>query len=144
MEHKQRALIAAALVLVAFTAMAGCASGTEPLEGVEWRLTEWTVSSIDPDDVTITAAVADGQISGNGGVNNYSGPCEVGPGHDFSVGQISATQMASEDPDLNRAESIYFELLGGVASYKLDGTKLTLFDGHGNESLIFEQRSGGA
>jgi heat shock protein HslJ len=42
-------------------------------------------------------------------------------------------------PDLEmRAESAYMTLLAQAKSYKVDGTKLTLFDAGGNESLIFE------
>ncbi|MFU8891291.1 MAG: META domain-containing protein [Anaerosomatales bacterium] len=36
-----------------------------------------------------------------------------------------------------RAEAAYMELLRAAATYRLDGTTLTLYDASGNESLLF-------
>ena len=123
--------IAATLVV-----LVGCAAASVSLDGTQWRLTGWTVSSIDPAAVTITADFADGQISGNSGVNSYSGPCTVGPGEAFSAGPLAATLMAGEEPAM-RAETAYLTLVGQAKSYKVQEGTLTLFDAGGNESLIF-------
>jgi heat shock protein HslJ len=138
-------VVAAILLLASLIALAGCSSDAASLDGTQWRLTEWTVSSLSPADVTITAKFADGQISGSGVVNSYSASCAVGPGDVFAVGQISATEMASADPSINRAEGIYFTLLGQAGSYEVSDGTLTLYDENGNESLIFAAaRSQGA
>ena len=128
---------------MALLAAAGCggSGGDQPtLDGTAWGLTEWTLSSLDPNDFTITAAFADGKIGGKSAVNTYGGPYTEGPGDAFSVGQLASTMMAGPEPDM-RAEGAYLELLAAAKSYKLDGAAgLTLFDENGNESLIFESR----
>lgn len=134
--------ILATLVLIAIAVMglAGCIPTGDSLQGTEWKLTGWTVSSIDPASVTITAKFADGQLSGNSGVNSYSGPYKAGPGGAFSAGPLAATEMAGPEPAM-RAETAYLTLLGQAKSYKVTGSQLTLFDSGANESLIFA-RSG--
>jgi heat shock protein HslJ len=136
-----RRLTAATMILAALLlAVAGCgALGTRrpALEGSQWRLSEWTLSSLTPADFTITARFADGRVSGNSGVNSYSGPYQVGLGDAFSVGQIAGTGMAGPEAAM-RAETAYLTLLGQAKSYKLANGTLTLYDAYGNESLIFE------
>ena len=126
-------------ISVALLAAAGCGgSGSDAptLAGTAWGLTEWTLSSLDPKDFTITAQFADGKISGKSAVNTYGGPYTEGPGDAFSVGDLASTMMAGPEPDM-RAETAYLTLLAQAKSYKLDGGGLTLFDENGNESLIF-------
>ena len=124
---------------VALLAAAGCGgSGSDAptLNGTAWRLSEWTLSSLDPNDFTITAQFTDGKINGKSAVNTYGGPYTEGPGDAFSVGDLVSTMMAGPEPDM-RAETAYLTLLAQAKSYKLDGGRLTLFDENGNESLIF-------
>ena len=124
---------------MALLAAAGCggSGGDQPtLDGTAWGLTEWTLSSLDPNDFTITAAFADGKIGGKSAVNTYGGPYTEGPGDAFSVGDLVSTMMAGAEPDM-RAETAYLTLLAQAKSYQLDGDRLTLFDENGNESLIF-------
>jgi len=123
----------------ALLAVAGCGgSGGDQttLNGTSWRLSGWSLSSLDPNDFTITAAFADGKISGKSAVNTYGGPYTEGPGDAFSVGDLASTMMAGPEPDM-RAETAYLTLLAQARSYKLVGGGLTLFDENGNESLIF-------
>lgn len=138
------------LFLASLPALAGCsgcessdgvppAGGPSPggsLDGTQWSLSEWTVSSLDPARLTITAQFADGQISGNSGVNSYSGPYTAGPGDAFSVGPLASTMMAGPEPAM-RAETAYTTLLGQAKSYSVSDGMLTLYDQGGNESLIF-------
>lgn len=125
------------VIVLALLALIGCAPERNELEGTQWRLTEWTLSSLDPREFGITAAFADGQISGDGGVNSYGGPYTPGSRQSFKVGSIASTEMAGPEPAM-RAESAYLTLLGQARSYRVDAGRLTLFDAGGNESLIFE------
>lgn len=129
-------LLVAALAAI----LVGCSLARSPLEGTRWRLVGWTISSLDPVSVTITANFAEGRISGTSGVNSYGGPYNAGPGNSFSTGQLASTAMAGPEPAM-RAETSYLTLLGQARSYKLAGDRLTLYDAGGNESLIL-QRSG--
>jgi heat shock protein HslJ len=127
---------------LAVLALAGCGGSGEDqptLDGTSWGLTEWSLSSLDPNDFTITAAFADGKITGKSAVNNYFGPYTEGPGDSLSVGDLGGTMMAGPEPDM-RAEQAYLTLLSQARSYELKGGGLTLFDENGNESLIFETR----
>jgi len=122
-----------ALIMMTLT---GCLPASNPLEGTEWTLTEWTVSSSDPAAFTITVAFADGQLSGSSGVNRYGGTYQAGPGDRFSVSPLTSTLMGGPEPAM-RAESAYLTLLSQATSYQVAGSRLTLFDANGNESLIF-------
>jgi putative lipoprotein len=122
---------------LAIIALVGCARGRAELDGTHWRLTEWTLSSLNPHDFHISASFADGQISGRSGVNSYGGPYSLGPGTAFAVGSIASTEMAGPEPAM-RAEGAYLTLLGQARSYRVEAGRLTLFDAGGNESLSFE------
>lgn len=142
MIRRSKALTAVFLMACALIALGGCSrdSGSpdgSSLDGTRWRLTEWTLSSLDPADFTITLHFADGQISGSSGVNSYSGPYQAGPGDAFLVGQLAVTEMAGPEPAM-RAESAYLTLLGQARSFKMAGGRLTLYDQGENESLLFE------
>jgi heat shock protein HslJ len=132
-----KTLVAVVLIAVGFGVQAGCSSAGSSLDGTRWKLTGWTLNSLNPADFTITAKFAEGQISGNSGVNTYGGPYKAGPGAAFSVGPLASTEMAGPEPAM-RAETAYLTLLGQAESYKMAGGVLTLYDGGGNESLIFE------
>lgn len=140
----RRSLRFAAFFLMAMSliALAGCSRVAGPLDGgsldgTQWRLTEWTLSSLSAADFTITAQFAGGQVSGNSGVNSYSGPYHVGPGDAFSVAQIASTEIAGPEPAM-RAETAYLTLLGQAESFKVADGHLTLYDQGGNESLRFD------
>ena len=142
MRPRLTATLVTLAVSAALLAVASCggSDGDQPaLNGTAWRLSGWSLSSLDPNDFTITAAFADGKISGTSAVNTYGGPYTEGPGDAFSVGDLASTMMAGPEPDM-RAETAYLTLLSQAKSYELKGGGLTLFDENGNESLIFEAR----
>ena len=121
---------------LAIVALAGCSSSANSLDGTHWRLTGWTLSSLDPADFTITAQFADGRISGNSGVNSYTGTFRVGPGDAVSIGPVAGTRMAGPEPAM-RAEGAFLTLLGEARSFRIAASKLTLLDANGAESLLF-------
>jgi heat shock protein HslJ len=140
MRERLSAVFVALILAGAALGMAGCRSSgsdTDVLDASAWRLTAWTLNSLDSSDFTITAKFADGKISGNSAVNAYSGPYTAGPGEVFSVGDLAVGGIGGIGPDM-RAEHAYLTLLGEAKSFKRSGGRLTLFDQHGNESLIFQ------
>jgi heat shock protein HslJ len=141
MSNWSKRLATVALVATALTALAACSSGGgsaagASLDGTRWRLSEWTLNSLNPADFSITAQFTKGQISGHGGVNTYGGPYKAGPGDAFSAGPLASTEMAGPEPAM-RAETAYLTLLGQARSFKVAGGRLTLYDKGGNESLVF-------
>lgn len=97
------------------------------------------MSSVDPASTGITAAFADGRISGYAGVNRYSGAYSVSARDRFRAERINATSRASIDETKMRAESAYLALLDDARSLKVDAQRLVLHDANGNETLAFER-----
>lgn len=133
-----RRLATSASLLLAVVALACAAGCTGPLEGTSWRLTSWSVSSLNAQDFGITATFSGGQVGGSGAVNSYGGPYATGPGAAFTAGPLSSTLIAGPEPAM-RAEVVYAELLGGAKSFRIEDDRLRLFDAEGNESLVFER-----
>ncbi|MBU4556814.1 MAG: META domain-containing protein [Actinobacteria bacterium] len=138
MFRSSRRIAAVLVTAVLLGIVGGCSSETSSLAGTNWQLSEWTLSSLDPVDLTITAQFSDGEISGSGGVNSYSGPCRLGPGTAFSAGPLAATEIGGPKPAM-RGEAAYFALLAQAKSYKTTAGKLSLYDSGGNVSLVFDQ-----
>jgi heat shock protein HslJ len=131
-------LTAVFFISVLLPALTGCkVATTSEVEGTQWKLVGWTISSIFPADVTITVEFEDGQITGNSGVNTYGGPCRLGPADAFTAGPIMATEMAGSETAM-RAEAAYLTLLGQAGFYSVADGRLTLYDEDENELLIFE------
>jgi heat shock protein HslJ len=140
MVRRSMILSAVAIAVLSLIVVAGCSKGDSSLEGTSWRLSGWTLSSLDPADFTITLQFSDGKISGNSGVNTYSGAVRVGPSAAFAAGPLTSTEMAGPAPAM-RGESVYMTLLSEAKSFKTAEGKLTLYDAGGNESLLFEAAS---
>lgn len=141
MSRTLKAAVAMLLLAMVLVSASGCgAAAGDPLEGTSWRLTGWTVSSIDPSSVTITAEFKEGQIGGNSGVNSYGAPYATGANGALTIGTITSTLIAGPEPAM-RAETAYDALLAKVASFKIDGNTLALLDASGNQSLIFTARA---
>lgn len=136
MTHLSRSYAALLLVALGLVALAACSTAEKSLDGTKWQLTGWTLSSANPADFVITAQFDGERISGNSGVNSYSGTFKLGPGDAFSVGPIAGTRMAGSEPAM-RAESAFLTLLGEARSAKVAAGRLTLRDANGAESLLF-------
>jgi heat shock protein HslJ len=137
MSRWSNAVVAVLVIVISVFLVAGYSCGSHSLQGTQWRLGEWTLSSLDPADLTITAQFLDGKISGSGGVNTYSGPYKLGPGTTFSAGPLATMEMAGPEPAM-RGEKAYLTLLRQAKSYEMAAGKLTLYDAGGNVSLVFD------
>lgn len=135
--RERRSTLAAVLAAASLLGLAGCAPTGAKLEGTRWRLAAWTLSSLAPGDVAITAEFRDGRIGGRSGVNTYGGPYVAGPGDAFRAGPLMGTLMAGPEPAM-RAERAFLDLLGQARSCRIEDGQLTLCDEGGGESLVFE------
>lgn len=140
MARSSKAPAAVLLVTASLIVLMGCARGHSSLDGTHWKLDVWTISSVGPRDVPITARFNGGRISGDVGANTYGGAYKVGPGIAFSTGPISASSAAGPEA-ATRAETAYVALLRQARSFKVTDARLTLFDEFGNESMNFEAAS---
>lgn len=117
------------------------------LPGSSWRLEAYRDaqgnSSPPLEGSKIDAIFAtDGTLSGNSGCNNYSASYQV-EGNQLTISPIVATRMACATPEgVMEQESTYLAALQGAASYKLEGSKLTLSDTQGKIILIFVPLAG--
>ena len=68
---------------------------------------------------------ADGQVSGNGGCNQYGGGYSV-DGSNVSIGPLHSTMMACPDEALGTQESQFLTALDMVETWSLTGDQLTL------------------
>jgi inhibitor of cysteine peptidase len=114
---------------------AGNDAVSSSLEGTQWKLAAWSASSLNPADFNISAAFANGQISGRSAVNLYSGSYSAANGA-FSVGMLTMTLMASDENSM-RAESLYHELLAQARHYHIASGQLVLANEANQDLLIF-------
>jgi len=77
----------------------------------------------------------DGNMSGSGGINSYFGPyTQIGT--TITTGPLISTLMAGPEPLMDQ-EITYFQLLGSVSSFNIQGSTLELSDASGHTLLIF-------
>jgi len=125
----------AALLMVA-----GC-GGTSPtadpkaLEGVEWTLTDSSMSSLDLSAAGITANFDGAKVGGFSGVNQYGGPYTADDDGSLEIGELASTMMAGPEPAM-KAEQAYLQLVAGCDGYLVEGDTLTLLTGE-SETLVY-------
>ena len=129
----------AASVLIAALVVAGCSQQAQQpqMDGTRWTLSGWAESTPIPADVTITAEFTGTTLSGNSGVNSYSGAYEAEGSGAFSAGPLAGTMMAGPKPAMD-AEAAYLRRLEAARSYAMTAGTLVLKDGEGKDSLTFK------
>ena len=135
--------VSVCLFLLACLAVAGCVSETPDgtavpaLLGTEWELTTIAITSVNlVEGTTITLAFDEESLGGSAGCNHYFGSYTL-DGERIAIGGIGSTEMYCGEAGVMEQEQLYLSLLGDVASVRIDGDTLTLFDGEGVRSLIF-------
>ncbi|MCK9630908.1 MAG: META domain-containing protein [Methanoregula sp.] len=113
----------------------------------DWVLTtmgvqEGTAVTYPTTEITLSFS-SDGNVSGNGGCNNYFGPYTLTgttttKGSGITIGPIGSTKMYCTD--YSKQESTYFEMLQDAAAYDADSTLLTL-TGSTGDVLVFRPPS---
>jgi heat shock protein HslJ len=125
-------------------AVAACGDdGGQALEGTKWVLSAYAVNGTMKDALvtaTADATFADGQVSGNAGINQYNGPYEV-DGDKLSVGPLASTKMAG-DAMIMEQEAAFLMALESAASYEIDGDTLVIMDSSGAAVLEFSPAEG--
>jgi heat shock protein HslJ len=119
------------------------------LNGTQWRLVDLD-SHKEPalPDVPVTLQIADEQLSGSAGCNNYTGTL-TGSADDpsaFKVGPVAATKKACPDPAMSQ-ETTYLTRLGQAKAWKYDAGQLAILYASDNDNLrylVFEPAAGSA
>lgn len=112
------------------------------LEGKTWTLTAFNdgqnLVSVQR-DTKLYADFKDGNISGSGGCNSYSGAFRQN-GRELTFGPLASTEMYCGEPaGLMEQETAYLNALARVARYNINGNRLTLFDADGRVMAEFEK-----
>lgn len=136
---KNLIIIGSILIVIIIGFIAFRLYAVKDIKNTNWKLTGWNVSSLNADVATITLNFKGNNIGGNGGVNGYGGGYKIGLNKKIVITNIISTEMASMDPDINRAESLYFSSLILVRYYEVNNDVLKLFDKNNNTLLIFEK-----
>ena len=108
--------------------------------------TEWVLESIAnetglqpvPNGVTVTLKFDEKTLGGNGGCNGY-GANYTTDGNKLSINQESFMSTMMYCDFSSPTEAAYKAALTKVASYKITGDKLELYDDNGNTLLVFKK-----
>jgi heat shock protein HslJ len=135
--------IAMLVVLAVALTVVGCGSSGGSggkIEGINWELrsnsSSGTARAI-PSTVAVTALFKTGRISGNSGVNTYSGTYKLSGGS-LTISKVATTLMAGP-PEAMAVEQAYVAALEKVRSYTSNASGLSLFDSAGKQLLFFVQ-----
>lgn len=110
------------------------------LAGTSWQLRSYQKGSAMVSVIAesgITATFDSERLSGSAGCNNYFAAFET-DGSQLSLGPAGNTEMYCAQPDgVMEQEAAYLEALRTVASYQVEGNKLTLLDEDGMRLALF-------
>ena len=148
---KRIVLLASLLGLL--LAMISCAAPRESVSAPSLPTGSWTLTTIEsqplPDPLPpglrpITLTIdSDGAVSGNAGINRYSGSIDTGAWENREIvfGPLAVTRMAGP-PAAMSIESAYLGLLDAVRAFEVDtdpaGGILTL-SGAAGELIVYER-----
>jgi heat shock protein HslJ len=140
--RKLAAMVAAALLVVALSPLAGCGSDEAAefaLEDTYWVNTTYSngdelvdVLSETHMDIVFSGA----EVNGSSGCNRYGGAYTL-DGNSIGIGPLTSTLMACEEP-LMEQETAYLAAVQSAAEWDIDGSTLTLFDSGGAEVAVYE------
>jgi heat shock protein HslJ len=135
---RRAALVFLAVVgAVALVALAGGCSDEQPtLEGTSWQLIAWAGADAGPDGLAITIEFENGVISGNSGVNTFSGPYEATTEGAFSVGELQSTAKAGSKQAME-AEAKFLGHLEEASAYVVTMNQVALTNDKDEKILIF-------
>ncbi len=113
-----------------------------PMTGTMWYLNSyidaqgnpWTPGAAYPVSLQFSDG---GNVTGNSGCNSYSGTYTVS-GNNINIGGFAVTLMYCGDPGVMTLEQTYLAVLPMMKVYKISGDQLTLSDGTGKISMIYD------
>ncbi len=115
----------------------------QDLAGTSWEAIGYNNGKQAVTSVSAGSAIAanfgkDGQLTGNGGCNDYNGPYKVN-GNQISIGPLAATMKACEQAVMDQ-ETLYLAALQTAATYQIEGKTLELRDKDGALAVDFTKK----
>jgi heat shock protein HslJ len=113
-----------------------------PMTGTMWYLNSlidkngeiWGPVATNPISLQFTD---DGKVSGNAGCNSYNGAYTVS-GNSINISGFAVTLMYCGEPGVMDLESTYLAILPMMKVYKISGNELTLSDGTGKVTMVYD------
>jgi heat shock protein HslJ len=106
----------------------------DPLNNTSWEL--YSIGQYSPiPDSTLTIQFEDGQVSGNGGCNSYSGEYRVS-GDKLKLEMLASTLRACVDTAMMEQETIFMGALGEAQRFEIVDGQLLVYGSDG-EALTF-------
>jgi heat shock protein HslJ len=142
MNIRRTILVGATLVLTVLLAACATAKPDQPpAQSAALLDTEWALVSLHGGTLiegrTITLRFMEGSVEGSGGCNTYGGSYTASK-ESLSFGDVYRTEIGCTEPEgIMKQEQGYFEALNNVASYRVDGDRLELYDEAGTQILVF-------
>lgn len=129
-------VLALLVVITAGVIAAGCIApqNSQTPQG-EWILTGIGLNNT-PVIGIISLEITDTGITGNSGVNSYSGSLVLGPENNLTITGLGSTKMAGP-ANLMQQEQKYYNALKGVTGWKITDGILTLTDDTGSALLTY-------
>lgn len=123
------------------TSAATSGSSSVALEGTTWELTSGAQIGASSADITVTARFQDGSLAGRSGCNDYITSYEL-DGTSLTVGSDIAGTRKACPPAETAVERTYLERLPRTASYRIEGSSLTLASSDGASLLEYKATGG--
>lgn len=134
--------VAALVLLVASTGLTGCGTAQVKADPAELE-GSWVLESVGGEDVApgVTSEItfADGEVTGNGGVNSFGGSYKAEGANQLEFGDIVSTKMAGSD-EANAQEAAFFDALDKTERFDFEQDKLVLSDAGNNTLAILTPR----
>ena len=147
MDANKKTLLGAILVLT--IALAACTTGEadqSPVQSAALVDTEWVLGSLNGNALIggreVTLRFGEASVEGSGGCNTYGGSYTASKDN-LRLSGVYATEMACMEPKgIMEQEQAYFQALNAVASYRVSGERLELFDEGGAQTLVYVAAGG--
>jgi heat shock protein HslJ len=115
---------------------------TPRLTGPAWQLTAYNngrggVQSILANTQPTATFGTDGQVTGSGGCNSFSGPYQS-TASTLSIGPLASTLSACEQPVMDQ-EAAYLTALQQTSTNRFDNGRLVLVDARGATQAVFDR-----
>jgi putative lipoprotein len=109
---------------------------TPSILDMTWRLEAIPGGAVSPYVESTLSIASDMRAGGRGGCNSYFAQAAV-TDESIRFSAIAATKMACASTEATVQEEAFFDRLGKVRFWRLDGETLSLLDGSGEETLRF-------
>lgn len=142
MDIRRTTLVGAISVLaVLLAACTNANQGQPPAQSTALLDTRWMLVSLHGSapigDREITLSFEEASVKGSAGCNTYGGSYTISEDR-LHLSGVYATEMACMEPvGIMEQEQAYLNALRAAARYRVDGSRLEMYDGAGAQLLAF-------